>query len=251
MIFAGEKRKNRYKDRPILLNSKKKIFRKKGILDRSESQIHVFFIKIIFLEFNCISKIVIIQNIFIFGIMEYTSMKSGKHLSFLLTLSLVLLMTAVIVPGVSAANATITGVVPSSGPITGLTNVTITGTNLTGASLVTFGGTSATNLLVVSATQINATTPAHAAGVVDVNITTPFNGTAVGTGLYTYNTPPTFVSILPSSGPITGSHERNHNRNEPYRGEPGNVWRYIGNQSPRCQRYPDQCDHTFPCSGGC
>jgi hypothetical protein len=159
--------------------------------------------------FNLISKIAIIQNIFIFGIREYTSMKAAKKsaekpTSFLLTLSLVFLITAVIIPGVNAANATITGVVPSSGPVTGLTNVTITGTNLTGASLVTFGGTAATNLLVVNDTRINATTPAHAAGVVDVNITTPLNGTANGTGLYTYNAPPSFVGILPSSGPVTG-----------------------------------------------
>ena len=43
---------------------------------------------------------------------------------------------------------------------------------LSGA-MVTFGGTAATNVLIVSATQITATTAAHAAGSVTVTVTNP------------------------------------------------------------------------------
>jgi hypothetical protein len=43
-------------------------------------------------------------------------------------------------------------------------SVTITGTDFTGATAVTIGGTAATNVTVVNATTITATTPAGAAG---------------------------------------------------------------------------------------
>ena len=51
--------------------------------------------------------------------------------------------------------------------------MTVTGTVLTGATAVTFGSTAATHMTFVNATTITATTPAHAAGTVDVTITTP------------------------------------------------------------------------------
>jgi len=98
---------------------------------------------------------------------------------------------------------TFVSIAPSTGPITGGTGVTITGTNLIGATALTFGGTSATGMSVISDTSITATTPAHAAGAVNVVITTP-NGTATGTGAYTYGSAPTFVSIVPSSGLTAG-----------------------------------------------
>jgi PKD repeat protein len=105
-----------------------------------------------------------------------------------------------------AINApTFTSITPNSGSTLGGTFVTITGTNLTGATGVTFGGTAATGVLVVDANTITATTPAHAAGAVNVVVTTP-GGTATGTGVYTYVTPPppTFGSITPNSGSTLG-----------------------------------------------
>ena len=101
------------------------------------------------------------------------------------------------------AAPTFTGIAPPNGPIAGVTGVTITGTNLIGATSVTFGATAATNVTVVSGTSITATTPGHAAGAVDVVITTP-NGTATGTGAYTYGAAPTFTSIAPATGPAIG-----------------------------------------------
>jgi len=98
---------------------------------------------------------------------------------------------------------TVTSVSPTAGPLAGGASVTITGTNLSGASGVTFGGVAATAVTVVSATQITATTPAHAAGSVDVAVTTA-GGTGTGTGLYAYVAAPTLASVSPTSGPTTG-----------------------------------------------
>ena len=82
---------------------------------------------------------------------------------------------------------TINTVIPSSGPASGGTGVTLTGTGFTGATSLTFGGTAATNLNVVSSTSVTAVTPAHATGAVDVVITTP-SGSATKTNGFTYAT---------------------------------------------------------------
>ena len=66
---------------------------------------------------------------------------------------------------------TVTGVTPNTGPAAGGTPVTITGTNFISPVSVTFGGVAATNVVVVNSTTITATTPAHAAGAVDVVVT--------------------------------------------------------------------------------
>lgn len=55
-----------------------------------------------------------------------------------------------------------------------------------GNALITFGGSSATNVLVTSSTTITATTPAHAAGAVDVVITKGDGNQQSVTGAYTY-----------------------------------------------------------------
>jgi hypothetical protein len=99
---------------------------------------------------------------------------------------------------------TVSSVSPNTGGIGGGTSVTITGTFFTGATSVTFGGAAATNVTVNSDTQITAKTPAHAAGFVDVAVTTA-NGTGTGTNLYSYNaSPPTVTAISPTSGSTTG-----------------------------------------------
>lgn len=74
---------------------------------------------------------------------------------------------------------------PATGTAAGGTVVTITGTNLSETTGVTFAGTAGTSLNVVSDTQVKVTTPAHAAGAVDVVLTTPA-GTVTKTGGYTY-----------------------------------------------------------------
>ncbi|OEJ30045.1 IPT/TIG domain-containing protein [Streptomyces subrutilus] len=84
----------------------------------------------------------------------------------------------------------ITAVTPNSGPIAGGTAVTITGTDLNGATAITFGTTPATGI-TCTATSCSATAPAHAAGTVDVQVTTP-GGTSTLTPAdqYTYVLPP-------------------------------------------------------------
>jgi hypothetical protein len=84
----------------------------------------------------------------------------------------------------------ITGISPASGPTTGGTVVTITGTGFTGATAVTFGGTAATSFTVVSDTSITATSPARAAGTVFIRVTTPVGQSAeVTAAQFTYGTP--------------------------------------------------------------
>ncbi len=98
---------------------------------------------------------------------------------------------------------TVTGVAPNSGSTLGGTAVTITGTFFTGTTSVTFGGTAATGVTVVNDTTITATTPAHAAGLVNVRVTTP-RGTGTGFNRYTYVTPPTVTGVSPNSGTAAG-----------------------------------------------
>ncbi|WP_245606844.1 choice-of-anchor U domain-containing protein [Simplicispira psychrophila] len=106
----------------------------------------------------------------------------------------------------SGATPTLTSVSPSSGSTAGGTSVTLTGTNLTGATSVQFGGTAATNVTVNSATQITATTPAHAAGAVNVAVTTP-GGTATLTNGYTYALP------APTAGAVSATVAANSSAN--------------------------------------
>ncbi len=104
---------------------------------------------------------------------------------------------------------TVTSLSPTSGPSTGATPVTITGTNFTGATAVDFGTTPAT-FTVTNATTIAATAPAGA-GTIDVTVTTG-SGTSNVTvnDQYTYIAPPpppapTVTSLSPTSGPSTGA----------------------------------------------
>jgi len=100
---------------------------------------------------------------------------------------------------------TVTSVTPASGPSSGGTSVVIAGTNLTGASAVSFGGTAATTFTVNNPSAITATAPAHAAGAVDVTVTTAGGTSATGAGdQFTYIGPPTVTSVTPSSGPTAG-----------------------------------------------
>ncbi|WP_369986802.1 autotransporter domain-containing protein [Pseudomonas xanthosomatis] len=111
--------------------------------------------------------------------------------------------TYTLVVGTSAA-PTITGISPNSGSTAGGTSVTVTGTNLTGATSLTIGGTAATSVNVVNATTITATTPAHAAGTVNVTVTTPGGTNTLPNG-YTYVTPaPTLSSVSPNTGSTAG-----------------------------------------------
>lgn len=82
---------------------------------------------------------------------------------------------------------TVTAVSPATGPVTGGTAVTITGTRFTGATSVRFGATPAGSFVVLDDTRISAIAPPGAAGVVDVTVTGPGGTSATSPAdRYTY-----------------------------------------------------------------
>jgi hypothetical protein len=103
----------------------------------------------------------------------------------------------------SAPGPTVTSVSPSSGAAGGGTAVTITGTNFVSGATVTFGSTAATNVVVVSATEITATSPAGSAGAVTVTVTSGGQNGSLNSG-FTYVVPPTVTSVSPNSGSTGG-----------------------------------------------
>jgi hypothetical protein len=102
-----------------------------------------------------------------------------------------------------AATPTISSISPNSGPTAGGNIVTIDGTYLQFATSVTFGGTAATIAYNPTTGKLQATTPAHAAGAVNVTVTTP-GGSVTSINGYTYVAPPTISSISPNSGSTAG-----------------------------------------------
>jgi hypothetical protein len=107
---------------------------------------------------------------------------------------------------VSGPPPSLIGVNPDAGSTEGGALVTITGTNLTGATGLTFGGAPVEIFNIYSDTGISAVTPAHAAGSVDVVVTTP-NGTGTLVDAFTFETPatpPTLTGISPASGTTEG-----------------------------------------------
>ncbi|HEX3733545.1 MAG TPA: IPT/TIG domain-containing protein [Solirubrobacterales bacterium] len=100
----------------------------------------------------------------------------------------------------------ITSVSPSEGPLGGNQTVTIEGTGLANPTGVSFGGTPATNVVEVSPTKLTVKSPAHAAGQIDVTVTT-IGGTSVTGALdhYTYLAAPTVATVSPSEGPLGGN----------------------------------------------
>jgi hypothetical protein len=102
---------------------------------------------------------------------------------------------------------TITSISPVSGTIAGGTSVSIAGTGFQSGATVSFGGTPATAVTFVSSVSITATTPAHAAGAVNVIVANPDSQSATSTNGYTYasgNPAPTVSSISPTFGTTAG-----------------------------------------------
>ncbi|GAM36127.1 hypothetical protein TCE0_018r04973 [Talaromyces pinophilus] len=102
-----------------------------------------------------------------------------------------------------APQPSIISLIPSSGPVAGGNNVTITGTNLNTVTGVSFGGIPATSFIILSPTSINATAPAGSApGAIDVTVS---SGTFTSPpATYTYIALPTPTSIFPTAGVISG-----------------------------------------------
>src|SRR5262245_46244321 len=116
----------------------------------------------------------------------------------------VVLLCAVGLEGKAQAQSsepTVTNVNPNTGPTSGGTSVTITGTNFSGATAVSFGGNAAASFTVNSATQITATSPAGM-GTVDVTVTNENGTSATSSGdRFNYGPVGTTTAISSSQNP--------------------------------------------------
>ena len=99
---------------------------------------------------------------------------------------------------------TVTSVAPAQGTTAGGTSVVITGTNFVSGATVSFGGSVASFAIVGSATSIGASTPAHAAGLVNVVVTNPDLQAGTLANGFRYVPPPTVTSVSPAFGPAAG-----------------------------------------------
>ncbi|HTN62966.1 MAG TPA: Ig-like domain repeat protein, partial [Devosia sp.] len=96
---------------------------------------------------------------------------------------------------------TIGTVSPNVGPAAGSTAVTITGTGFTSDAAVALDGAPATSVTFVSPTQLIATMPAHAVGLVAVTVILP-SGTSAP-GQFTYEKNVTTLALATSSATST------------------------------------------------
>jgi autotransporter-associated beta strand protein len=99
----------------------------------------------------------------------------------------------------------VSGVMANSGPTNGGTTVTITGTNLAYVTAVKFGGVAASSFTAISNTRIVATSPAGAAGTVDVTLATADGASAISPAdQFRYVAAPLVSGIGASSGSVWG-----------------------------------------------
>jgi hypothetical protein len=80
----------------------------------------------------------------------------------------------------------LTSVTPNVGSTLGRWRVTIAGSRFVSGATVTLGGTAATSVTFTSANSITATTPARAAGAVDVVVTNPDGQSSTLANGYTF-----------------------------------------------------------------
>jgi len=102
---------------------------------------------------------------------------------------------------------TVTAISPQSGPISGGTDITITGANFVDGATVSIYGIAATDVVIVSPTQITAKTPPGLAGPADVVVTNPVSLSDTLKDGFTYIYPPSVIAISPQSGLILGGTE--------------------------------------------
>ncbi len=101
---------------------------------------------------------------------------------------------------------TVSGIRPSTGPLDGGTLVTITGKGFAAGAAVEFGTTMATNVTVVNASTITASSPPVVnPASVGVTVTTSSGTSATSpTDVFTYAPKPTVLVVSPSDGALGG-----------------------------------------------
>jgi len=99
----------------------------------------------------------------------------------------------------TAPQPAVTGISPTSGPVSVSTSIVITGSGFTGATAVTIGGTAAPSFAVVSDTEITANTPASTTvGPAAVCVTTPGGpSSSSANAVYTFETTEPTVTLTP------------------------------------------------------
>jgi hypothetical protein len=107
---------------------------------------------------------------------------------------------------VAAPLPQVTSILPPSGSSLGGTFVTITGASFAAGATVKIGGSSATNVSFVNSGMLTATSGAHAAGLVDVQVINSDSQAGTLSNAFTYDAaaPPTVTSIVPASGSTLG-----------------------------------------------
>ncbi|MDQ4504391.1 IPT/TIG domain-containing protein [Sinomonas sp. ASV322] len=102
---------------------------------------------------------------------------------------------------------------PNAGPTAGGTSVTLSGTALAGATSIAWGGATLAPGATADATHfvdngngtLTVSTPTHAAGPVNVTVTTP--GGTSGPGVFTYVAAPANLTLSPNEGPTAGGQQ--------------------------------------------
>ena len=97
----------------------------------------------------------------------------------------------------------VTSVSPAEGSTAGGTAIVLKGTDFVSGAKVTLAGEEATSVVVVSATEITAKTPAGSAGKDEVVVVDADGTSSAGAG-FTYITPPTVTAISPKEGTTAG-----------------------------------------------
>jgi hypothetical protein len=98
---------------------------------------------------------------------------------------------------------TVSGVAPNSGPATGGTAVTITGSGFTNATAVSFGGVPAASFSIGSDGVIAAQAPPGTGGTFDVTVTSP-GGTSSASPSDQFSYTPVVSAVEPGDGPAVG-----------------------------------------------
>jgi IPT/TIG domain/Bacterial Ig domain/Putative Ig domain len=100
---------------------------------------------------------------------------------------------------------TISSVSPNSGPISGGTTVTISGSNFRLGAAVQFGSTTLPSAQVVSPAQIQAVTPAESSGTVGVTVLNTDGQTATAANVFTFTRPTLQVTTSSLPAGIVGT----------------------------------------------
>lgn len=105
----------------------------------------------------------------------------------------------------------VSAVSPEVGALAGGTAVTVAGSgfrfgNVSTVVGVEFGTEAAATYTVTSSTLLEATSPAHVPGGVDITVITPGGTSSTNPGdLFTYENLPTVTAVSPAAGPLTGA----------------------------------------------